>query len=260
MGYAAVEDNQITGVQQMDGNGNIQLRYFTFYPWDGRSAAAMDDQNYFLGIFNGDKKTVEIAVYKVGEPRGKILTVLPVQPWPEETDKRWRGRLTAGLDGLAVTKTALFATVANNNALSNKKHRKTVDKIVALPLAVDATAKFNFTPSAKPRAFDLRIYSVMPGKLDAFRARWRDHAVPIHERHGLHSVGWWVAEKKDADGHEQFVVLLAGDSVESIQKSIAAFHADPEWQRIEKETEKDGKFRGGVEAFKMTPADFSSLK
>src|SRR5208283_1474281 len=35
----------------------------------------------------------------------------------EETDTRWHGRLTAGLDGLALTKDTLFATVANNNAL-----------------------------------------------------------------------------------------------------------------------------------------------
>ena len=117
MGYAAVEDNQITGVQQMDGEGNIQLRYFTFYPWDGRSAAAMDESNYYLGIWNGDKKTVEVAGYNLGEPRGKILALLPVKPWPEEMDTCWHGRLTAGLDGLALTKDTLFATVANNNAL-----------------------------------------------------------------------------------------------------------------------------------------------
>ena len=75
-------------------------------------------------------------------------------------------------------------------AASNQKHGKTVDKIVALPLGVDASAKFDFTAANTPRAFDLRIYSVLPGKLDAFRARWRDHAVPIYERHGLHSLGW----------------------------------------------------------------------
>jgi len=145
-------------------------------------------------------------------------------------------------------------------AASNKKHGKTVDKIVALPLTVDATAKFDFAASAKPRAFDLRVYSVLPGKLEAFRNRWRDYAVPICARHGLHSLGWWVTEKKDADGHNQFICLLAGESVEAIQKSISEFHQDPEWQRVEKETEKDGKLRSGVEAFKLLPADFSPIK
>ena len=145
-------------------------------------------------------------------------------------------------------------------AASNKKHGKTVDKIVTLPLGVDATTKFDFAASVKTRVFDLRIYSVLPGKLDAFRNRWRDFAVPLYERHGLHSLGWWVADKKDAEGHDQFVCLLTGESVEAIQKSIGEFHKDADWQRVEKETEKDGKLRSGVEAFKLRAADFSALK
>ena len=145
-------------------------------------------------------------------------------------------------------------------AASNRKHGKTVDKIVTLPLGVDAMAKLDLSTSAKPRVFDLRIYSVLPGKLDAFRDRWRDHAVPIYERHGLHSLGWWVAENKDADGHDQFVCLLAGKRVEAIQKSIGEFHQDADWQGVERETERDGKLRSGVEAFKLRPADFSVIK
>lgn len=145
-------------------------------------------------------------------------------------------------------------------AASNTKHGKTVDRIVALSLEVDPSAKFDFTSAHLARAFDLRIYSVLPGKLEAFRSRWRDSAVPIYERHGLHSVGWWVAEAKDAEGHDQFVCLLAGESSEAIPKSIAAFHADPEWQRVEKATERDGKLRSSVTALKLTPCDFSPLK
>ena len=145
-------------------------------------------------------------------------------------------------------------------AASNKKHGKTVDKIVTLPLAMDATAKFDFAASKTPRAFDLRIYSVLPGKLDAFRNRWRDFAVPIYKRHGLQSVGWWVAEQKDADGNDQFICLLAGESNPAIQSSVDEFHKDAEWQRVEKETERDGKLRSGVTAYKLTPTDFSALK
>jgi hypothetical protein len=145
-------------------------------------------------------------------------------------------------------------------AASNQKHGKTVDKIVSLPLLVDPSAKFDFNASAKPRVFDLRIYSVLRGKLDTFRNRWRDFAVPIYERHGLHSVGWWIAEKQDAYGHDQFICLLAGESLDAIRKSIDAFHQDAEWQRLEKDTERDGKLRSAATAYKLTPADFSALK
>jgi len=145
-------------------------------------------------------------------------------------------------------------------AASNAKHGKTVDKIVALTLTLDATAKFDFAPAKAARAFDLRIYSVLPGKLDAFRNRWRDSAVPIYERHGLHSIGWWVAEQKDDDGNDQFICLLAGESIPAILKSIADFHKDADWIRAEKETEAGGKLRSGVTAHKLTPTDFSVLK
>jgi hypothetical protein len=145
-------------------------------------------------------------------------------------------------------------------AASNSKHGRTVDQIAALPLGVDASAKFDFTPAPLARAFELRIYSVLPGKLEAFRHRWRDLAVPLYERHGLHSVGWWVAEPKDADGHDQFVCLLAGDSSEAIAKSIAAFHRDPEWQRVEQASEREGKLRSAVTAYPLTPTDFSPIK
>jgi putative heme-binding domain-containing protein len=143
---------------------------------------------------------------------------------------------------------------------SNARHGRTVDKIETLPLNVDTAVRFDFFASRTPRAFELRIYSVLPGKLDAFRNRWRDHAVPIYERHGLHSLGWWVTDKKGIDGNDQFAVLLAGESEDSIRQSIAAFHRDAEWQLIEKETERDGKLRSSVDAYKMRATDFSSLK
>jgi hypothetical protein len=145
-------------------------------------------------------------------------------------------------------------------ATSNRKHGKTVDKITTLAMPTDATAKFDFTSAEAARAFDLRIYSVLPGKLEAFRNRWRNFAVPIYERHGLHSIGCWVAEKKDADGNDQLVCLLAGESNPAILKSISEFHQDADWIRVEKETEANGKLRSGVVAYKLTPTDFSVLK
>jgi hypothetical protein len=145
-------------------------------------------------------------------------------------------------------------------AASNAKHGKTVDKIAVLPLTVAATAKLDFITSKTPRVFELRIYSVLPGKLDAFCKRWRDFAVPIYQRHGLHSVGWWVAEKPDAEGNDQFVCLLAAGSSAAIQKSIGEFHQDAEWQRVMRETEATGKLRSGVTVYQLVPADFSSLK
>jgi hypothetical protein len=145
-------------------------------------------------------------------------------------------------------------------AESNRKHGKTVDAILSLPLVTEAAASFPFPSSPSPRAFELRIYSVLPGKLDAFRTRWRDVAVPLYERHGLQSLGWWVAEPKDAAGHDQFVCMLAAPSLAAIPVAIASFHQDPEWQRAVKETEAMGPLRSGVIAYRLQATDFSRLK
>ena len=96
--------------------------------------------------------------------------------------------------------------------------------------------------------------------MEAFSARWNHHAVPIYQKHGLHNIGWWTTEQRDSDGNDLFVCLLAGENANTIQNSIAAFHKDPDWQKVEKETELNGKLRAKVDAFKLAPTPFSLLK
>ena len=71
MVFACVEDNNITGLQRVDFDGNILCRYFSFYPWDQRTSAAMDDRQIYVAIYANEK--LEIAAYNIDEPRGKIL-------------------------------------------------------------------------------------------------------------------------------------------------------------------------------------------
>src|ERR1700680_5278043 len=40
--------------------------------------------------------------------------------------------------------------------------------------------------------YELRVYHVMPGKLDALLARFRDHTMKIFDRHGMKSVVYWT--------------------------------------------------------------------
>ena len=117
MVWSCVEDNQVTGIQQMDADGNIKMRYFSFYPWDGRMAGAMDDHNFYLGILHADKKQVEIAAYELGKPRGKILTALPTQPHTSKGATRWSGGFTASINGMTLTADTVFATITADDSL-----------------------------------------------------------------------------------------------------------------------------------------------
>jgi len=115
MVWSCVEDHAITGVQQMDADGNIQLRYNTFYPWDVRCAAAMDEKNLYLGILRGGQ-ALEIAEYKLGEPRGKILVKLP-SAMVKTASGRWKPRTMNNLDGLAIAADRIYASVGVNDEL-----------------------------------------------------------------------------------------------------------------------------------------------
>lgn len=116
MVWGCVEDNQVTGVQQMDADGHISLRYHTFYPWDQRSAAAMDEGNLYIGILK-DSKELHIAAYKLGEARGRILAKLPAA-MQTTASGRWRGRGINVIDGIALTPDRIFASVGSNDELS----------------------------------------------------------------------------------------------------------------------------------------------
>ena len=117
MVWSCVEDNQITGIQQTDADGNIRMRYYSFYPWDGRLSGTMDDRNFYLGILNAEKKRVEIAAYELGKPRGKILTALPTKPHANPPGTRWTGGFSATIDGMALTAGTIFATICTDDVL-----------------------------------------------------------------------------------------------------------------------------------------------
>ena len=112
--WSCVEDNQITGIQQMDADGNIALRYFSFFPWDVRCASAMDERNFYLGIAHDEG--LKIAAYALGSPRGKILCSLPSKLHPAKSG-RWKDRPMSFLDGLALDADRLFAGVGDDGSV-----------------------------------------------------------------------------------------------------------------------------------------------
>src|SRR5215468_11740770 len=75
--------------------------------------------------------------------------------------------------------------------------------------------------------YELRMYHVNPGKIDALKARFGDYTDAIFKRHDMKSIGYWVPE--DAPTSQNlFVYILEHPSREEAQKNWAAFQADPE--------------------------------
>jgi hypothetical protein len=104
------------------------------------------------------------------------------------------------------------------------------------------------------RVYEMRTYYAAPGKLDALHARFRDHTVKLFEKHGITNVGYWVPiDNKD----NKLIFLLSYPSREAREKSWKAFIADPDWQKAQKESEKDGKLVQRAENPFLVPTDYS---
>ena len=152
------------------------------------------------------------------------------------------GRVRPGGPGLALARGAALDTLSSM-----------VQKALFLFFLIAGCA------FAQNRVFELRTYTCYDGKLDALKARFRDHTIEIFKRHGMESVGYWVPQDPERSKNT-LIYIIAHASREQATKNWAAFRADPEWQKVSKESEANGKIGEKVESVFMSPTEFSPLK
>jgi hypothetical protein len=109
------------------------------------------------------------------------------------------------------------------------------------------------------RVFELRTYTAAPGKLDALKARFRNHTVALFKKHGMTNVGYWTPQ--DAPGAQNMLIyVLAHESRGAARKSFDGFRADPAWIKAREASEANGRLTEKVESVFMDPTDFSPMK
>jgi hypothetical protein len=112
---------------------------------------------------------------------------------------------------------------------------------------------------AAHHVYELRLYHVKEGKMDALKARFGDHTDSIFKRHNMKSIGYWVPE--DAPYSQNlFVYILEHPSREEARKNWAAFQADPEWKKVKADSETQGPLADHIDSYFMNPTSFSALK
>lgn len=112
---------------------------------------------------------------------------------------------------------------------------------------------------AQNRVYELRTYICYDGKLEALKARFRDHTIAIFKRHGMESIGYWVPQDPEKSKNT-LIYILAHPSLEAAQKNWDAFRADPEWVKAKAASEAAGPIVQKTESVYMTPTEFSVLK
>src|SRR5262245_44278355 len=134
-----------------------------------------------------------------------------------------------------------------------------------LPFLLGVTLMFTFSKlgasntQSLSHVYELRMYHVNPGKMDALIARFDDHTDAIFKRHNMKSIGYWRPE--DAPNSENlFVYVLEHRSREEAKKNWAGFQADPEWKKVKAESETQGPLADHIDSYFMNPTNFSALK
>ena len=110
------------------------------------------------------------------------------------------------------------------------------------------------------RCFEMRTYYAAPGKLEELNARFRDHTCALFKKHGMENIGYWIPAEKEKGADNTLVYIIAHKSREDAKKSWAAFIADPEWKKAQKESELNGKLVEKIESVFLGATDYSPTK
>jgi hypothetical protein len=109
------------------------------------------------------------------------------------------------------------------------------------------------------RVFELRTYTAAPDRLERLNSRFGDHTIQLFERHGMTNIGYFTPQDAPLS-QNTLIYLLAHDSRAAAEASWTAFRADPDWQRVVEETQRDGRLAEKVESVFLDPTDYSQMR
>jgi hypothetical protein len=104
--------------------------------------------------------------------------------------------------------------------------------------------------------YEMRVYYSPEGKLETLLGRFRNHTTKLFEKHGMKNIGYWLPMDNKEN---KLIYILAYPSKEARDLSWKNFMTDPEWQKVQKATEANGKIVSKVESTFMSETDFSKL-
>lgn len=105
--------------------------------------------------------------------------------------------------------------------------------------------------------YELREYTAAPGKLPALVQRFNDHTLDLFRKHGIDIVFMSHTELGDNSTNE-LVYAVRFSSYEQVETTWAGFLADPEWQRVKRDSERDGPLVTQVRRRLLTTRPFDS--
>jgi len=109
------------------------------------------------------------------------------------------------------------------------------------------------------RCFELRAYTVNPGKMDALHARFRGDMSRLFIKHGIEVVGYWVPDSAE-DAKRTLIYLVVFPTKEARAARWKALVNDSEWKAVIVESERDGALAAKMEGTILQATDYSALR
>jgi hypothetical protein len=109
-------------------------------------------------------------------------------------------------------------------------------------------------------SFELRTDVVNPGKLPMLNARFRKHTTSLFNRHGIQNVSYWTPFDQP-DSKDTLIYLVHHANRKQADLNWEAFGQDPEWKRVARESQIQGKLLARPpERLYLKALDFSPLR
>jgi hypothetical protein len=93
--------------------------------------------------------------------------------------------------------------------------------------------------------YELREYTVVPGKLPALIKRFTDHTLRLFEKNGIDVV--FISHTEFGENSiGEVVYVVRWQSYQQLEEAWSRFLADPEWVQVKKDSERDGPLNSAV--------------
>ncbi|WP_233530933.1 NIPSNAP family protein [Paenibacillus alkalitolerans] len=100
--------------------------------------------------------------------------------------------------------------------------------------------------------YELRIYTIHEGRMDAIQQRFERHTLGIFERLDIKVADFWI----DQTGHPKLYYVMEYKNMEDRQLKWGTFVQDPEWVEVKRKSEESGPIVAKIEEIFMKRAEF----
>lgn len=105
--------------------------------------------------------------------------------------------------------------------------------------------------------YELRVYDILPGKIQAINDRFANITLKMFEKHGIRAIGFW----EDLLGtSNRLTYLIQWDNLAHRDEAWSSFMSDPEWLAAKAKTEASGQIVARVINTIMRPTSYSPMQ